>query len=97
MWQFEGKIYCEYIAPSPEAVSEQARPPGIPAHRNSEVALEINPGSFRLASPAPDGGCASPDIADRMELHEEATRGRSVDTLHRPPRADQFRAERRTR
>ncbi len=43
----EGKIYCEYIAPNPEAVLEHARRSGIPAHRISEVALEISPDMFR--------------------------------------------------
>jgi len=42
----EGKIYCEYIAPNPEAVFEHARRSGIPAHRVSEVSLEINPSMF---------------------------------------------------
>jgi F420-0:gamma-glutamyl ligase len=42
----EGKIYCEYIAPNPEAVLEHARRSGIPAHRISEVSLEINPAMF---------------------------------------------------
>ncbi len=43
----EGKIYCEYIAPNPEAVLEHARRTGIPANRISEVALEISPEMFR--------------------------------------------------
>jgi hypothetical protein len=42
----EGKIYCEYIAPNPEAVLEHARRSGIPAHRISEVSLQINPSMF---------------------------------------------------
>jgi F420-0:gamma-glutamyl ligase len=42
----EGKIYCEYIAPNPEAVLEHARRSGIPAHRISEVSLQINPAMF---------------------------------------------------
>lgn len=42
----EGKIYCEYIAPNPEAVLEHARRSGIPANRISEVSLEINPAMF---------------------------------------------------
>ncbi len=42
----EGKIYCEYIAPNPEAVLEHARRSGIPAHKISEVSLEINPAMF---------------------------------------------------
>jgi hypothetical protein len=43
----EGKIYCEYDAPSPEAVMEHARRTGIPANRISEVSMEINPDMFR--------------------------------------------------
>jgi Protein of unknown function (DUF4242) len=42
----EGKIYCEYIAPNPEAVLEHARRAGLPADRISEVSLEINPSMF---------------------------------------------------
>jgi len=43
----EGKIYCEYDAPSAEAVLEHARRAGLPVDRMSEVALEINPAMFR--------------------------------------------------
>lgn len=43
----EGKIYCEYEAPSPEAIMEHARRTGIPANRISEVSMEINPAMFR--------------------------------------------------
>jgi hypothetical protein len=39
----EGKIYCEYDAPSIEAIREHARRAGLPADRISEVSLEINP------------------------------------------------------
>ena len=42
----EGKIYCEYIAPNPEAVLEHARRSGIPTNKISEVSLEINPAMF---------------------------------------------------
>ncbi len=42
----EGKIYCEYDAPSLDAIREHARRAGLPADRISEVALEINPGMF---------------------------------------------------
>ena len=42
----EGKIYCEYIAPNPDAVLEHARRAGLPADRISEVSLEISPAMF---------------------------------------------------
>ena len=42
----EGKIYCEYDAPSAEAVVEHARRAGLPADRISEVSLEISPAMF---------------------------------------------------
>jgi hypothetical protein len=43
----EGKIYCEYDAPDPEAVLEHARRAGLPVDRISEVSLEIHPAMFR--------------------------------------------------
>jgi hypothetical protein len=42
----DGKIYCEYDAPSPEAIREHARRAGLPVDRISEIALEINPSMF---------------------------------------------------
>jgi hypothetical protein len=42
----EGKIYCEYDAPSIEAIREHARRAGLPADRISEIALEISPAMF---------------------------------------------------
>ena len=42
-----GKIYCEYDAPSIEAIMEHARRTGIPADKVSEVSLEISPAMFR--------------------------------------------------
>lgn len=42
----EGKIYCEYEAPNPEAILEHARRAGIPADKISEIALEVNPNMF---------------------------------------------------
>ncbi len=42
----EGKIYCEYDAPSTEAIFEHARRAGLPVDRISEIALEINPAMF---------------------------------------------------
>lgn len=43
----EGKIYCEYDAPSAEAIMEHARRAGLPANRISEVSMEINADMFR--------------------------------------------------
>jgi len=43
----EGKIYCEYDAPSADAVLEHARRAGLPVDRMSEIALEISPAMFR--------------------------------------------------
>jgi len=42
----DGKIYCEYDAPNPDAVREHARRAGLPADHISEVALEISPAMF---------------------------------------------------
>ena len=42
----EGKIYCEYDAPDPEAVREHARRAGLPVDRISEVWLEVSPAMF---------------------------------------------------
>jgi hypothetical protein len=43
----EGKIYCEYDAPSIEAIREHARLAGLPVDHISEIALEISPAMFR--------------------------------------------------
>lgn len=42
----EGKIYCEYDAPSVHAILEHARRAGLPVDRVSEVAMEISPAMF---------------------------------------------------
>jgi hypothetical protein len=42
----EGKIFCEYDAPSVEAILEHARRAGLPVDRVSEVAMEISPAMF---------------------------------------------------
>ena len=42
----EGKIYCEYEAPSEELVREHARLAGLPCDKISEIALEISPSMF---------------------------------------------------
>lgn len=44
--EMEGKIYCEYDAPNPEAILEHARRAGLPCDKVSEVALEISPQMF---------------------------------------------------
>ena len=43
----DGKIYCEYDAPNPEALREHARRAGLPCNSISEVALEISPAMFQ--------------------------------------------------
>ena len=42
----EGKIYCEYDAPSVEAIREHARRAGFPADRITEISIEVNPAMF---------------------------------------------------
>ena len=44
--ELEGKIYCEYDAPDPEAILEHARQAGLPCDRISRVSLEISPEMF---------------------------------------------------
>ena len=44
--EVEGKIYCEYDAPNPEAILEHARQVGLPADKISEVAMEVSPEMF---------------------------------------------------
>jgi hypothetical protein len=43
----EGKIYCEYDAPSAELIREASRLAGLPVDRISEVSIEISPEMFR--------------------------------------------------
>jgi hypothetical protein len=43
----EGKIYCEYEAPSPETVREHARRAGFRVDRISEISLTVEPAMFR--------------------------------------------------
>ena len=45
--QVDGKIYCEYEAPNPEALREHARRAGIPCDRISEIGLEVSPDMFQ--------------------------------------------------
>lgn len=42
----EGKIYCEYDAPSAEGIVEHARRAGMPVDRVALISLEINPTMF---------------------------------------------------
>jgi hypothetical protein len=42
----EGKIYCEYDAPNPEAIIEHARLAGLPVDKISQVSLEVSPMMF---------------------------------------------------
>jgi hypothetical protein len=44
--EVEGKIYCEYDAPSPESILEHARRAGLPVDKISEVTIEISPEMF---------------------------------------------------
>lgn len=44
--EMEGKIYCEYDAPNPDAILEHARQAGLPVDKISEVSLEISPAMF---------------------------------------------------
>jgi hypothetical protein len=44
--EMEGKIYCEYDAPNPEAIIEHARQAGLPVDKISKVELEISPAMF---------------------------------------------------
>ena len=43
----EGKVYCEYDAPNPDAILEHAKRSGWPADKISEIELEVSPAMFR--------------------------------------------------
>ena len=43
----EGKVFCEYDAPSPEAIREHARLAGLAVNKISEIKMEISPDMFR--------------------------------------------------
>lgn len=43
----EGKLYCEYEAPSAELIFEHARRARIPIDHASEVVRELEPAMFR--------------------------------------------------
>jgi hypothetical protein len=42
----DGKMYCEYDAPSADAIREHARRAGVPVDRIAEITLEIDPSMF---------------------------------------------------
>lgn len=44
--EIEGKIYCEYDAPSPDAILDHARRAGLPVDKISEITIEISPEMF---------------------------------------------------
>jgi hypothetical protein len=44
--EVDGKMYCEYDAPSVDAILEHARRAGLPVDRISEIAMEINAAMF---------------------------------------------------
>ena len=44
--EVEGKMYCEYDAPSVDAIREHARRAELGVDRISEIALEINESMF---------------------------------------------------
>lgn len=43
----DGKIFCEYEAPSAEMVREHARRAGLPADSIREISMTISPDMFR--------------------------------------------------
>ena len=43
----DGKVYCEYDAPSEELIREASRRAGLPIDRISEISIEIHPDMFR--------------------------------------------------
>ena len=43
----EGKIYCEYEAPNPEAILEHSERVGFPADKISQVSMEVSPDMFQ--------------------------------------------------
>jgi hypothetical protein len=43
----DGKVYCEYDAPSEEVIREASRLAGLPVDRISEISIELRPDMFR--------------------------------------------------
>ena len=43
----DGKVYCEYDAPSEELIREASLRAGLPIDRISEITIEIKPDMFR--------------------------------------------------
>lgn len=44
--EVEGKFYCFYEAPNPEAILEHARRGGFPVDKISEIGMEVSPEMF---------------------------------------------------
>ena len=43
----EGKSYCEFEVPNPEALRKHAEQAGLPVDKISQVEMEVEPGMFR--------------------------------------------------
>ncbi len=43
----EGKSYCEFEAPNPEALHEHSKKAGLPVDKITAVEVEIDPNMFR--------------------------------------------------
>ena len=43
----EGKIYCEYEAPNPEAIIEHGKRANLPVDKITRVEMEVEPSMFR--------------------------------------------------
>jgi Nickel responsive protein SCO4226-like len=43
----DGKIFCEYEAPSADHIREHARRAGLPADKITEISITISPDMFR--------------------------------------------------
>jgi Nickel responsive protein SCO4226-like len=43
----EGKIYCEYEAPNPEAIIEHGKRANLPVDKITLVEMEVDPSMFR--------------------------------------------------
>ncbi len=45
--EVEGKLYCEYDAPNPQALHDHAQRAELPIDKVSLVSLEVSPSMFR--------------------------------------------------